>query len=560
MNNLRIKTRIFLSVGVLGVEFLTFLLVAQWCDLQTQQKMKVAAESQFPAAVGLEQAEASFQRLTKRYNDAVLMQDRNSIAQSGNDAQEVLNELDGVEAKAAYSPERQQQIHKVRQEIAETEPKARDAYSTMLGDTITDQVQDSVMQIARQHQQIVAELKNASQGVAIDFSAQLASVTTLTTFQGNVGWGMLLIVMVCGVLVAWTIDRKVLYPLADLVERLRDIATGEGDLTKRLEMGSLGGNEIAEASHWFNTFMDKLQHLVLRVLESSEHLTGATELIVGDVGQIADVAQKQRQSMMMMSVAMQQMTDSMAQVSTSTNTAASNATEAGVLAQSGGVRAEAATNAIYRMEESAEQTRKRIEQVGHSAKEIGRIVNVIDEIAGQTNLLALNAAIEAAHAGENGRGFAVVAGEVRELAVRTTNATAEISQMIVTIQNDAKGAVDAIGDSAERVHAAVQDVTQTSDALQKIILSADHVQAMVMQIAMATTEQSATVREVSNNMEKISSVAEMSATSAVDSSAGCSQLAQLAQGLRQLVGIFKVDSKRKSRHDPKKTHSAQRAA
>jgi methyl-accepting chemotaxis protein len=189
---------------------------------------------------------------------------------------------------------------------------------------------------------------------------------------------------------------------------------------------------------------------------------------------------------------------------------------------------------------SNQETSSKIEELGRSSDAIGRIINVIDEIAGQTNLLALNASIEAARAGEHGRGFAVVAGEVRRLAERTSEATKEIDQTVHAIQQGTGEAVEAMRASMGHVQSGVNSARSAGEALTSIIHGSEAVQKMVTQIAAAATEQSYSTQSVSVNVNEIASIIEHTATTSQQSVVACQQLSQLANELTNLVGAFKV--------------------
>src|SRR5581483_3775166 len=197
-------------------------------------------------------------------------------------------------------------------------------------------------------------------------------------------------------------------------------------------------------------------------------------------------------------------------------------------------------NRMREIAQSVSGTAKKMEELGRSSDQIGRIIGVIDDIADQTNLLALNAAIEAARAGEQGRGFAVVADEVRKQDERTTTATKEIAQMIKNIQDETKTAVGAMVQGTQQVEEGVKSTAQAGDALQQIIQMAEQVGEMITHIATASTQQSSATEQVNSNMDQIARLVKESAIGAQQSAKACQDLSGLALDLQKMVSNFKL--------------------
>ena len=198
------------------------------------------------------------------------------------------------------------------------------------------------------------------------------------------------------------------------------------------------------------------------------------------------------------------------------------------------------------MEESTEV----VQHLSTSSEQIGDIVRVIDEIADQTNLLALNAAIEAARAGEQGKGFAVVADEVRKLAERTSVATQEISEKIKRVQVDTSNAVKAMNTGTSRVKEGISLAREAGDALDEVVESAASGAGMVVQIAAAVEEQSATSATISQSIETVSGAAHESARNIKDISENVEHLVQSTNALQMLLSEFRTGHAAQARLEP----------
>jgi len=376
--------------------------------------------------------------------------------------------------------------------------------------------------------------------VSADFQKQLDAVDAWSVRSRVTGLGMLgFVVLVCA-LAWWVIQSKVVKPLHSLALRLQDIAEGEGDLTRRIEVN--GRNEIDEVGIWFNVFIGRIEDIVRKVAEHASTLGQAATELAATARETAEQSAQQQQQAERITVTMNEMSSAVQEISQTTQSAAEDARKAEESAHSGGQTVQSTVKTIGDLLTSNQETSSRIEELGRSSDAIGRIINVINEIAGQTNLLALNASIEAARAGEHGRGFAVVAGEVRRLAERTSSATKEIDVTVHAIQEGTKVAVEAMRSSMGHVQSGVDSARSAGEALTSIIHGSESVQKMVTQIAAAATEQSYSTQSVTASVKDIASIIEHTAASSQQSVDACQQLALLANELTGLVGAFKVGS------------------
>jgi methyl-accepting chemotaxis protein len=415
-----------------------------------------------------------------------------------------------------------------------------DTYAAILAATggPSDDLMAKVGALGKDNKALTEAMGQFDKAISVNFQKQLDAVDAWSLRSRLTGLVMLAFVVVVCVL-AWTlIQTKVVQPLASLALRLQDIAEGEGDLTRRIEIN--GNNEIDEVGIWFNVFIARVEDIVRRVAEHAGTLGNAATELAATAQDTAGQAQKQFEQAERITATMGEMTSAVQEISQTTQSAAVDARKAEESAQAGGQTVQSTVATIGELLKANQETSSKIEGLGRSSDAIGRIINVINEIAGQTNLLALNASIEAARAGEHGRGFAVVAGEVRRLAERTSAATKEIDQTVRAIQQGTGEAVEAMRSSMVHVQSGVNSANSAGDALTSIIHGSESVQKMVTQIAAAATQQSYSTQSVTENVNEIASIIQRTATSSQESVEACQQLALLANELGNLVGAFKV--------------------
>lgn len=303
-------------------------------------------------------------------------------------------------------------------------------------------------------------------------------------------------------------------------------------------------DELGEAGHALNKMKNSLGKVIESIASTAVHVASASEELSSTAAQQAQGAETQKDQTSQVASAMQEMASTVMQVSENSNRAAASSKQAADTARQGGAIVDETLTKMRAIAESVRSTARKVEELGKSSDQIGRIIGVIDDIADQTNLLALNAAIEAARAGEQGRGFAVVADEVRKLAERTTMATKEIAQMIRTVQDETKTAVGAMEEGTRQVEAGLETTSQAGDSLKHIIEMSEQVGEMITHIAAAATQQSSATEEINGNMEQIAHLVKESAEGAQQSAKACQDLSGLAMDLQKMVSNFKLDNER----------------
>ncbi|EKL9958131.1 methyl-accepting chemotaxis protein [Vibrio parahaemolyticus] len=334
---------------------------------------------------------------------------------------------------------------------------------------------------------VVGELRNSA--IIYSIIAVLASVIALT----------LLI-------------RTLMRPLDTLNTAIKDVASGKGDLTQRLETDT--DQEFSELAKNFNTFMENLQQQIIESKSISDQILTGTQITAEGARDSAGAIQTQLQELEQLATAMHEMSVTATEVANNAQGAASAAKEADQATIEGSSVVSESTQTINMLSDSIDLAVEEVQVLESATANIETILKVINDIADQTNLLALNAAIEAARAGESGRGFAVVADEVRTLAQRTQESTTEIRSMIEQLQSGASSVASAMHQSKGSAVEAVEKADLANDTLQRIRDAIQRISDMNLQIASAAEEQSLVAEEINNNTVNIKDLSTQVADSA----------------------------------------------
>ncbi len=371
-----------------------------------------------------------------------------------------------------------------------------------------------------------------------DMMAQREAVDTFTSSVRSKSLILLLISLLGIVGLLFFFSRTMRRSIDCILERVKDIAQGEGDLTKRIAV--LGSDEIGEVGMQFNLFIDKLHGIIARVVANTKDVATASQHFKDASHSMASGSKEVAAQASAVATASEEMTATSGEIARNCGHAAEGSRMASDSARFGGEVISETVKGMRLIANRVKQSAKTIESLGARSKQIGAIVSTIEDIADQTNLLALNAAIEAARAGEQGRGFAVVADEVRALAERTAKATSEISTMIATVQKETQEAVSFMDQGVKEVEKQSLDAAKSGEVLNEIIEKITNVNDQVTRIATAAEEQTAATGDISNNVLKMSGVVEQTSRSALQSADASEKLALLAQNLKETVGQFKL--------------------
>jgi methyl-accepting chemotaxis protein len=359
-------------------------------------------------------------------------------------------------------------------------------------------------------------------GKQIGVMAYVYNAGDLYAMMQKIQWGIaaLCIVLLAAIIIPLFFSaRSVTVPINRTVDMLKDIAQGEGDLTRRLDV--IKKDEIGELAGWFNTFLEKLQGMMRKIADSSNMVDRSS-------GEYTEIA---------------------AQLSTGSGEASSRADNVATSAEemSANLNNVAAGAISDQAVDKAGETSGQMDGLGQAAEGIGKVVETITEISEQVNLLALNATIEAARAGEAGKGFAVVANEIKELAKQTSTATLEIKEKIANIQGSTDGAVKGINDITDVIN-------RVNDIVGTIATSVEEQSAATREIATNIAQASQGIQEVNENVNQSSTVAAKITRDIAMVNQGASEIAsgsdqvmasaenlkRMATELNSIVGSFKA--------------------
>ena len=352
-------------------------------------------------------------------------------------------------------------------------------------------------------------------------------------------WSIVFAVSIAGLLMVgatFYVSASMTRPLRNTVAALAEIT--KGDLTAKIDVSSR--DEIGEMSSHINTVVDTLHDTIVKVAESSTQVSEAAVVLDGTAQGMKGRAERVAVEVNSVAAASQEMSMTSSEIAQKCAYAVKSADNVNASVKGGETIIEETLGAMNRIQERTKDSASRMEELGKRSNRIHQVIDLINDIADQTNLLALNAAIEAARAGEHGRGFAVVADEVRKLAERTGKATREIGMTVTEIEDGTRDAMKAMEEDVGEVKTGVQKVTESGETLKDILRQVQTASVEIGQIAVASEQQTATINEIAQNIQRISGAMGETSEQVSANSDAAARLSTLSKELHMLVAQFRV--------------------
>ncbi|GAB7533140.1 methyl-accepting chemotaxis protein [Pseudomonas sp. 3A(2025)] len=430
----------------------------------------------------------------------------------------------GIDAASKGQVERLRQEHRT---LGDAYRKGRDAFIAAGGDPVAGDL--AVKGVDRAASEQMSALVDALRQQSQAQSQRISDAASQTILLGALI--MLASALLVGLFTLWRVNRSIVAPVRMLIDYVAQLS--EGKFSERVNVSRQ--DELGRLAVAANLLRDFLSQTFVSLRSGTTDLDSASVELKSIAGIMAKGTGEQFERTDQVATAMHEMSATAQEVARHAAEAASAADEADRCSREGEQVMGATITAINLMRTEIGNTATVIRRLESDSERIGKVLEVIRGIAEQTNLLALNAAIEAARAGDAGRGFAVVADEVRTLAQRTASSTAEINQIINSVQTGAVDAAHAIESGQARSQESVEQVALASHSLQRITTAVESIRDMNHQIATAAEEQTSVAEDISRNLTQISAIATINQDNIQRTQVASDALHDLSIGLNKVT-------------------------
>ena len=532
--SIKYKLLLIPLVGVIG--FATNLVYNFSINTQTSHKLENVRDVYYPVLEQANNVIVTLDRTVEILNSAVSAGEMDMIKTADGNADKMRAMFKEMRK---LDPQRGERLDELSNEFEDYYKLAHDISAGMIGGKADfAQLNAKVEQMSSRFKVLKSQLVEFRDESHKLFTNNISQSISDANTALSVGAIIAVVITIVLIAVAMYVTMQVTRNIGRVVESLQEIASGEGDLTKRIRQDSQ--DEIGTLVYWFNSFIERLQGIIKDVVNSIEPLSHVSNELGGLAHDSEHASTEQLESTVSVNRSMKEMFESLNENAANTANAAEAASFANDQAKKGFSVVGEAIRTIDDLAREVAKAGETIHQLEADTENVGQILDVIQSIASQTNLLALNAAIEAARAGEHGRGFAVVADEVRTLASRTQESTEEIHRVIEQLQRTARAISEVMTAGQRKAEDSVAKAGETGSSLEAITTRVEQINVMNTQIASATEQQQQTSQFIQRAIDEISTSAQRAADGSAKVASSTEQLQQVAQQLSAVASQFKV--------------------
>jgi methyl-accepting chemotaxis protein len=536
LSNISIKAKIISLAGAAIIGFAVSLAVNTSINSANSERMEKVRDVYFPVVQKSDANLVKLNQIEELLNTAVATGEEEFIDSAEALKIEIKDNLNDV---VGLWVERSDETHTVLKQFNRYYSVAYEVSAGMLSGTLDMSLMSNKIEAMNSSLEAVrSSMQESSDGALSEFNLTVEASSTAAKKALTLGVTVTGITVAILLFLSWSTVSSIGIALNSLLFSLKDIASGDGDLTKRIEKKS--NDELGDVVDWFNQFVDKLHNSISNVVSSIQPLTSLSADLGALTSETLTITGNQNKATEAVSIVVEEMVSSVQAVSSHASSASEAANDADKAAKDGREIVNKTVESINGLAQEVERAGEVIRKLEADTENVGTILDVIKGIAEQTNLLALNAAIEAARAGEQGRGFAVVADEVRTLASRTQDSTQEIQKVIEKLQTAARSAVEVMGQSKQRAQTSVEQAAQTGESLAAITERVEAINHMNMQIVSAAEEQKRAAYSIKENVIGIKETSESAMQSIQKVEVASSSLVDISSNLQAVTGEFKV--------------------
>lgn len=542
-----------LCIALLFISFCTTTVISQISKIRIQKEYNAIAKCFTLSLAEGQLFTSNLSMQMKLYQDSAVAGEASMVKDADSKMQAAVNALKAMEEISYNSKATLDYLQQLKETIIQYTQEARTVYSALANEDDSEDIVSQSIDLAQRKTGIMNDASTLLGMIAQDLNLSSKQMELSAQKQSKVELTIVVLTMIVMLIaIIILVRRSVTQPIQVIVDSVKDIAEGEGDLTKKINIETQ--DEMADLARGFNTFIEKLHTIVSDVFNNTENLNMSSEELSRLSNAMTMASKKALEKSGNVSTAVRDMSSNLELISGTMETATENLNQISSAS-------EEMTSTIHQIAKNSLNARDisesgvkgsgiisdKINRLSAEAQEIGKVTEVITEISDQTNLLALNATIEAARAGEYGKGFAVVANEIKELARQTSAATTRIKNQIESIQQTIESTVsenENISSTIHKVNGIVVEIAnsmeiqaETTQEISKRVVSTS---SQISQTSENVSKSSDVAKDISKDISDVNTkMTEMNENSShLDSSAV--QLADLASQLMKIVEQFKI--------------------